>query len=92
MGRGAYDKTLVIGDKGSAAADVLVSNEEHKAEAAVSTHCKPSRCTMALTVDQKIAAVEAAEAAEAKLIKDHKSRGIMVCLFTHILIQPGTCS
>jgi mannose-1-phosphate guanylyltransferase len=76
MGRGAYDTTYVCSTKDSAAAVAIAMHDANAAEAAVSILVLPDS-TIILTKQQKIAAVEAAEAAQAKLIRSKKSRGIM---------------
>jgi uncharacterized protein YuzE len=77
MGRGAYDTTYVCNDKDKAAAVAIAMHSAKAAEAAVSTHSTNSCIYYDTNEQQKIAAVEAAEAAEAKLIRSKKSRGIL---------------
>ena len=85
MGRAGYDQTLLDG-KDSAAAEILDLEEVKKAVDAVRLHYISPGGTMIFTIHQDNAVVKAAAAEEAKLIKNKKSRGILVSTFAYSLV------
>jgi hypothetical protein len=82
MGRGAYDTTDASKATSSAGEAALEAHQAEKAEASVEPHETTTTTNFGVNESsQRMAAEDAAAAADAKAIKNHKSRGIMVRCF-----------